>query len=566
MVILLEDFSLILKMSKNTKRDDSSEEKKSLVNTDCKTAQRKYLHIASGANGSIHAVSTDQIHWYAMKTFHNSMSQNIREITIACSVDHEYVIGSLSLLFGEYNNSNSIFHNINSDFKIKDTTIDAEKNVQIVPIDSATRRYALIFPLRQSNLHYFLLQQVTSPKKMLQVAWGIVQGLHYLHDNSILHLDMKPANILMSKYSRDEKCTNADCLKCDTWCPGITDFGCAAYFDNKRQYAHGDYPVITKRYRPVELPINDKVKGIMEYQDSMDIWSLGIILLEMFSYRYAEILYESKNFHPASYTPNYVEKSIHHSINFREPLKDLINKCLLMDAVLRPTMGEIIEHPLFSEVRQVMPIKNNTELRPVLPLTTNYWKSHYIKHWILKFCKDMETLQKWQESSGIINNTNTNTNNSNNIIKGIIAIDSAIFLLAVDLFYRSFDFCCEFRYIPKKPRRAKKSIQALIIACLSVAIQVSRSDNGLTGRYLRDALQLQDFIRTAHIWRMETAVLLATRGVMGNNRLYHMASNQSEIEILYTAVLTKPDRYLHYQYQESFPEELRSLAEPVINS
>lgn len=48
-----------------------------------------------------------------------------------------------------------------------------------------------------------------------QIIRGICQGLHHLHQKNILHLDLKPANILLD----------------DNWEPKITDFGISRCFD-----------------------------------------------------------------------------------------------------------------------------------------------------------------------------------------------------------------------------------------------------------------------------------------------------------------------------------------------
>jgi coatomer subunit beta' len=49
---------------------------------------------------------------------------------------------------------------------------------------------------------------------------GICQGLHYLHQKNIVHLDLKPANILLN----------------DKWVPKITDFGISRYFDETQSH------------------------------------------------------------------------------------------------------------------------------------------------------------------------------------------------------------------------------------------------------------------------------------------------------------------------------------------
>ena len=50
---------------------------------------------------------------------------------------------------------------------------------------------------------------------------GICEGLQYLHENHIVHLDLKPANILLD----------------DKMVPKIADFGLSRCFDEKQTRA-----------------------------------------------------------------------------------------------------------------------------------------------------------------------------------------------------------------------------------------------------------------------------------------------------------------------------------------
>lgn len=101
----------------------------------------------------------------------------------------------------------------------------------------------------------------------------LLEGLRYLHDNKILHRDMKAANLLIN---------NKGILQ-------IADFGLARPYDDdaprrgkgggeaKRQYTT---LVVTRWYRPPELLLQ-----LRNYTTAIDMWGVGCVFGEMFKGR-----------------------------------------------------------------------------------------------------------------------------------------------------------------------------------------------------------------------------------------------------------------------------------------
>ena len=97
--------------------------------------------------------------------------------------------------------------------------------------------------------------------KSYQIITGICEGLHYLHLNHIVHLDLKPANILLD----------------DNMTPKITDFGLSRYFNENQSRAITKNMSGTLGYMAPEFHSGD----IYTITYKSDIYSLGVVIIEM---------------------------------------------------------------------------------------------------------------------------------------------------------------------------------------------------------------------------------------------------------------------------------------------
>lgn len=119
-------------------------------------------------------------------------------------------------------------------------------------------QYFLVFEYMDGDL-YFLLQHSEHPlaSDLVQSYTSqLLQGLAYCHSNGIMHRDLKPQNLLIS---RDGAIKIADFGLCRAFClEALT------------------VEVVTPWYRPPEILLGSK-----SYDLSVDIWSAGCIIAEM---------------------------------------------------------------------------------------------------------------------------------------------------------------------------------------------------------------------------------------------------------------------------------------------
>lgn len=160
------------------------------------------------------------------------------------------------------------------------------------------------------------------------VLQGALFGLRYLHENRMIHRDIKAANILI----------NAQGI------PKLADFGVSARLTVTQD----------KRSTAVGTPYWMAPEVIREsfYNESADIWSIGITAIELAEKR--PPLYK---IHPMkaifliarSKPPTFADPS-----RFSPEFVDFVTLCLQKDPTARPSVSELLTHPFIA--------KSNSEL------------------------------------------------------------------------------------------------------------------------------------------------------------------------------------------------------------
>ena len=163
------------------------------------------------------------------------------------------------------------FKRAKADFKTEAEILHSLKHDNIVPVNEVFEQNNTVYYVMSYLGNVSLYQYVAENCGALQEsqAKGIIlpltSALAYLHNRNILHLDIKPDNIMMVRHGNTIK-------------PVLIDFGQAMYFVNGKPKKDKGIRGYSKGYSPLELKQN-----VSTFSPSLDIYSLAATLLYMLS-------------------------------------------------------------------------------------------------------------------------------------------------------------------------------------------------------------------------------------------------------------------------------------------
>ena len=240
-----------------------------------------------------------------------------------------------------------------------------------------------IYEFYISNAHYYIITEFCkegelfsyiknkySERQLAVLFYQVFSGLWYLHDNKIIHRDIKLENIMISKIEKDNR-TDEDLF----WVK-IIDFGTAKIFEKNKK----EKDVVGSSYyiAPEVLKQN--------YNEKCDTWSVGVILYMMLVGRAPfdgkddeEIILKINSADYNSKEPRLLKHS--------PEVRDLVSKLLQKDIDKRYSAKEALNHPWFVKFggRNLFSNFKREEIEPYINNLFNYSYNSKIQQLVIAF-------------------------------------------------------------------------------------------------------------------------------------------------------------------------------------
>ena len=240
-----------------------------------------------------------------------------------------------------------------------------------------------IYEFYISNSHYYIVTEFCrdgelfsyiknkySERQLAVLFYQVFSGLWYLHDNKILHRDIKLENIMISQKEKDNE-TGEELF----WAK-IIDFGTAKIFEKNKT----EKDVVGSSYyiAPEVLKQN--------YNEKCDTWSVGVILYMMLVGRAPfdgkddeEIILKINSADYNSKEPKLMKHS--------PEVRDLVSKLLQKDTDKRYSAKEAIAHPWFQKYggRSLYSNFKKEEIEPYIKNLFNYYFNSKIQQLVIAF-------------------------------------------------------------------------------------------------------------------------------------------------------------------------------------
>jgi serine/threonine protein kinase len=200
-------------------------------------------------------------------------------------------------------------------------TLNHENIILMFDAFETEREFCVVTEYAQGELFDILQDDQRLPEKTVQqIAKQLVKALHYLHSNRIIHRDMKPQNVLIGSNGKIKLC----------------DFGFAR--------AMSTNTIVLTSIKGTPLYMSPELVKEEPYDASSDLWSLGIILFELFVGQppfYTNSIYTLIN--------NIVKDPVKYPSDMSKEFKTFLQGLLQKNPAKRLNWPQLLDHPFVRE-------------------------------------------------------------------------------------------------------------------------------------------------------------------------------------------------------------------------
>lgn len=228
-----------------------------------------------------------------------------------------------------------------------------------VVFDRRTKVVSTILPHAETSILEVCRRHKWNFSQRLGLAFAITEAVAYLLKVGILHLDLKPDNILLYRNSDGEEV------------PLVTDFGTAVKLDDPKLPVEVVYATMTTEFKPYEL-LQGKSRYVGEHTL---VWQLGILFLFIFSGCFLDVANEAE---AELYLETYFNKErLTGSISSflkeeeldataKESLLALIGPMLELEVEARASLEQVLAQPIWRQLSRSKggsPVKEAKEVK-----------------------------------------------------------------------------------------------------------------------------------------------------------------------------------------------------------
>ena len=242
--------------------------------------------------------------------------------------------------------------------------------VKIYEFYISENHYYIITEYCKEGELFSYIKNKYSERQLAVLFYQVFSGLWYLHENKILHRDIKLENIMISEKEKDNS-TGEELF----WVK-IIDFGTAKLFEKNKK----EKDVVGSSYyiAPEVLKQN--------YNEKCDTWSVGVILYMTLVGRAPfdgkddeEIIHKISSVDYNENEPRLVKHS--------PEVRDLVSKLLEKNIDKRYSAKEALEHPWFTKYggRALFSNFNEEEIKPYIDNLLKYTFNSKIQQLVIAF-------------------------------------------------------------------------------------------------------------------------------------------------------------------------------------